>query len=161
MPKGMERTLVILKPDAVQRHLIGQIIKRFEQKGLKLVGIKMSHLEDHHLEKHYHHHKERPFFPKLVEFMRSAPSILMVWQGLEAIETVRILCGTTKARAAEAGSIRGDFGMSMQLNLVHASDSPENAKKEIALFFPDEKELFDWDRLISDLIYNDEEQEQK
>ena len=156
MPKGKERTLVILKPDALQRGLVGRIVARFEQKGLKLVGIKMSQLEDSMLNTHYSHHMGKPFFEGLKSFMLSTPCIIMIWQGLDAVETVRRLAGVTKAREAEAGSIRGDFAMSQQQNLVHASDSIVNANKEINLFFSD-GEIYDWTRHIAPLLYSDDE----
>jgi nucleoside-diphosphate kinase len=110
MPQNLERTLVILKPDAVQRQLVGSIIQRFEQKGLKLVAMKMMFLNPELLDKHYEHHKDKPFFGELTRFMSSSPCVVMVWQGLEVISTVRKLCGITKSREAEMGSIRGDFG---------------------------------------------------
>ncbi len=153
----MERTLVILKPDSLQRGLVGQIIQRFEQKGLKLVALKMKALNQAVLEKHYSHHVDKPFFKGLQLYMSSAPCIIMIWQGLDAVDAVRKLCGITKARAAEAGSIRGDFGMSYQQNLVHASDSPASAKKEVSLFFPDEAEILNWKWDLSHLLYSDEE----
>lgn len=157
MPHGLERTLVILKPDAIQRALVGSIISRFEQKGLKLVAMKMMFLDTEILDKHYEHHKGKPFFKDLKKFMSSSPCVVMVWQGLETIAAVRKLAGITKSREAEMGSIRGDFGMSMQLNLIHASDSVESAKKEIKTFFSDERELHDWDRHIASLVYSDDE----
>jgi nucleoside-diphosphate kinase len=157
MSQGQECTLVIVKPDGVQRGLIGEIIQRFEHKGLKLIGLKMEIIDDLILDNHYAHHKDKPFFAGLKEFMRSAPSVLMVWEGLEAVDAVRKLAGTTKSRAAEAGSIRGDLGMSYQQNLIHASDSPENAKAEIERFFPGGKGIIDWTRLIAPLVYSDDE----
>ena len=157
MSEGMERTLVILKPDSIQRGLVGTIIQRFEQKGLKLVAVKMMNLNTDILDKHYAHHKGKNFFAGLKAYMGSAPCIVMVWQGLEAVLAVRELCGITKARAAEAGSIRGDFAMSYQQNLVHASDAADTAKKEINLFFPDDREIFDWKWMIETLLYSEEE----
>lgn len=156
MPQGLERTLVILKPDTVQRGLIGKIIERFEQKGLKIVGMKMSMLDSDLLDKHYEQHKDRPFFKDLKSFMSSAPSIVMILQGIESIVTVRKLVGITKSRDADTGTIRGDFGMSMQLNLIHASDSLESAKREIGIFFSMD-EIHDWDRHMSSMVYAQDE----
>ena len=157
MGQGMQRTLIILKPDALQRGLVGSIIQRFEQKGLKLVAIRMRKLDTEILDRHYEHHKGKPFLEGLKSYMGSAPCLIMIWQGLDAVETVRKLCGITKAREAEAGSIRGDFAMSQQQNLVHASDSPETALKEMDIFFPKEEGVHDWKRHMSELIYSEEE----
>ncbi len=161
MTEHMERTLVILKPDALQRGLVGSIVGRFEQKGLKLVAMRMQALNPDILEQHYAHHVGKPFFPGLKLYMSSAPCILMIWQGLDAVDTVRKLCGITKARAAEAGSIRGDFAMSQQMNLVHASDSVESAKKEVGLFFADKEEIVDWQWDMSNMLYSDDERGSK
>ena len=154
----MEQTVVLVKPDAMQRGLVGEIISRFEHKGLKLVAIKMMELSDEVLDEWYAHHKGKPFFENLKSFMRSAPIIAMLWEGLEAVGAVRKLCGVTKSRAAEAGSIRGDFGMSQQLNLVHASDSLEMAKKEKDLIFSSD-EIFSYEHGAHPLIYSEEERE--
>lgn len=152
----MERAVVLVKPDGLQRGLIGEIVARFERKGLKLVGIKMIRLTDEILDTWYAHHKEKPFFPKLKGFMMQTPIVAMVWEGLEGIDTIRKLVGITKSRAAEAGSIRGDFGMSMSNNLIHASDSVESAEKEIGLLFA-EDELFEYASGADLLVYSDEE----
>jgi len=161
MTEHMERTLVILKPDALQRGLVGSIIQRFEVKGLKLVAMRMRALNPDILDQHYAHHVGKPFFPGLKMYMSSAPCIAMIWQGLDAVDTVRKLCGITKARDAEAGSIRGDFAMSQQMNLVHASDSVESSKKEIGLFFSDKEEIVDWQWDMSHLLYSDDERAAK
>ena len=152
----MERTLILLKPDALQRNLLGQIIIRFENKGLKLVGLKMMKLNDALLSEHYAHHKDKPFFKDLVDYMGSAPVIAIVLEGIEAIDTVRILCGPTSSRKADVGSIRGDFSMSGQCNIVHASDSTENAENEIGRFFA-EDDLFDYDKIDKAFVYSDDE----
>lgn len=131
----MQRSVVLLKPDALQRGLVGEIISRFERKGLKLVAVKMIKMENGILDKWYAHHQDKPFFASLKHFMESAPVIAMLWEGFECIATVRKLCGTTVGREAEAGSIRGDFSMSGQHNIIHASDSLETAKKEEVLIF--------------------------
>jgi nucleoside-diphosphate kinase len=140
----LERTLVLLKPDCIQRFLGGEVIARFERKGLKIVGLKMRQFDRALLEKHYEAHKERPFFAGLVKFMGSGPAVAIALEGKDAIEVVRKLMGKTNARQAEPGTIRGDLGMSFSTNLVHGSDSPEAAAKELKLFFPDKGELIDW-----------------
>lgn len=154
----MERTLIIFKPDALQRGLVGEITHRFERKGLKLIGLKMSTISDMLVEEHYAHHVDKPFFPGLKAFMQSAPVVMMVLQGVEAVEAVRIIAGETKGRTAGAGTIRGDFAMSMQANIIHASDSPENAEIEIHRFF-EESELFDWEHSSIEWVYSSDELE--
>jgi len=152
----MERTLVLLKPDALQRNLLGQIIIRFENKGLKLVGLKMMKLNDALLSEHYAHHKDKPFFKDLVDYMGSAPVIAIVLEGIEAIDTVRILCGPTSSRKADVGSIRGDFSMSSEHNIIHASDSVDAAVDEIKRFFKEE-EIFEYQKMDLGAIYGHEE----
>lgn len=152
----MERSVVIVKPDGVQRGLIGEIIHRFERKGLKLVGLKMISLDDALLDEWYAHHKDKAFFPELKDFMKSYPVIAMLWEGFDAVVTIRKLTGATRARDAEAGTIRGDFGMSQQYNLIHASENAEIAKKEEKLMFK-EDEIFTWEKLSDTLIYIKEE----
>jgi len=154
----MERTLILLKPDALQRNLLGQIIVRFENKGLKVVGLKMMKLGDALLSKHYAHHKDKPFFRDLVNFMESAPVIAIILEGVEAVSTVRILCGPTSGRKADVGSIRGDFSMSGQHNIIHASDSVETASDEIQRFFKAE-EIFEYQKMDLQAIYAQEELE--
>ena len=139
----MERTLILIKPDAISRGLAGEVLSRFEKKGLKIAGMKMIQLDDALLKEHYSHLADKPFFPTIAEFMSRTPVIAMCLEGLEAVEVCRKLCGVTNARNADPGTIRGDLGMSMQCNLVHASDSVENGKEEVARFF-DEAELFDY-----------------
>ena len=151
-----EKTLVLIKPDAIQRGLIGEIIGRFERKGLKLVGIKMMTASDELLSEHYSHLTDKPFFPSLAKFMKSSPIIAMVWEGLEVVDAVRLLCGITKARSAEAGSIRGDLAMSVSCNVVHASDSVENAKKEVERFFKEE-ELHNYAKSEYEHVYAEDE----
>jgi nucleoside-diphosphate kinase len=141
----MERTLIIAKPDAVQRGLSGEIISRLERKGLKLIGMKMASLDEAMLRTHYAEHIEKPFYSGLETFMKSSPVILMAWEGYECVESVRTIVGVTNARKAAAGTIRGDFGLSTGRNLVHASDSPENGLSEISNFF-DPSELYDYDK---------------
>jgi nucleoside-diphosphate kinase len=141
----MERTLVIAKPDAVQRGLIGEIIKRLEAKGLKLIGLKMSSLDEAILRTHYEEHVEKPFYTGLEEFMKSSPVVLMAWEGFECIESVRTIVGATNPRQAAPGSIRGDLAIGVGRNLIHASDSKESGKREVGIFF-DDSELFDYDK---------------
>lgn len=140
----MERTLVLLKPDAVQRGLVGQILSRFENKGLKLVALKMRQFPKDHLEQHYAVHSERPFFANLVEYMSSGPVVALALEGLDAISVVRGMVGKTNSREAAPGTIRGDFGMSFSNNLVHASDGADTAAFELGLWFADDAECVDW-----------------
>lgn len=134
----MERTLVILKPGALQRGLVGEVISRFEKRGLKLVAMKMVQLTSEILDEHYAHLKDKPFFQWLKDGMMAAPVILCCWEGFEAVQTVRNMAGATNARKAAPGTIRGDYGMSSQENIVHTSDSVENAKAELERFFSPE-----------------------
>lgn len=135
----MERTLIICKPDAVHRLLVGRILARFEDKGLRFVGMKLQQSPRAQVEKHYAVHKDRPFYGALVEFMTSGPVVVAVLEGPDAIKVVRNLLGATNGREAAPGTIRGDFGLDKQYNLVHASDSPETAAFEIGLFFKPEE----------------------
>lgn len=139
----MQRTLIILKPDAVQRRLIGRIIERFENKGLVIAGMKLIRISRDLAERHYAPHKEKPFYPPLIDYITSGPVIVMVLQGERAIEIARALMGKTFGYEAAPGTIRGDFGSSRSYNLVHGSDAPETAATEIALYFND-GELIDY-----------------
>ncbi|HID52985.1 MAG TPA: nucleoside-diphosphate kinase [Anaerolineae bacterium] len=141
----MERTLILVKPDGVQRNLTGEIIGRFERRGLKLIGMKFMQMTVELAEQHYAVHKERPFFNDLVAYITSGPIVAMVWEGNDAINAARATIGATKPVDASPGTIRGDFGMEIGRNLVHGSDSPENGVKEASLFF-NEDELVAWDR---------------
>ncbi len=152
----MQKTVVLIKPDGLQRGLVGEIMHRFERKGLKLVGIKMIRLTDNILENWYFHHKDKSFFKDLKDFMEWTPVVAMVWQGLDSIAAVRKVVGITKAREAEAGSIRGDFGMSGSQNIIHASDSEESSEKEMGLIFNGD-EIFDYDSAMDLLVYSKEE----
>ena len=134
---AQERTLVLIKPDAVQRGLAGQILSRFEQRGLELRAAKLLTVDRELAEQHYAEHKEKPFFGELVEFITSAPTLALVLEGEGAIATVRTTMGATNPADATPGSIRGDFALSMPDNLVHGSDSAESSAREIALWFPD------------------------
>lgn len=150
-----EQTLIIIKPDALHRGLLGEVVHRFERKGLKVVGMKMMKLEDAILEAHYAQLKDKPFFNGIKNFMKSSPVVVMALSGIKAISATRLIVGPTKAYEADAGSIRGDLSLSTQSNMVHASDSPENAKEEIGRFFSKE-ELFDYKKQDFDYVYADE-----
>ncbi|MDD5022676.1 MAG: nucleoside-diphosphate kinase [Candidatus ainarchaeum sp.] len=138
-----EKTLILLKPDAVQRGYIGNIVSRFENKGLKIVGMKMIHITSSLSKEHYAHLVSKPFYSDLEKFITSCPVVAMVLEGKEAVEVVRNICGPTNARKALAGTIRGDLSNSTSRNVIHASDSKETAEKEIPRFFKKE-ELFDY-----------------
>ena len=141
----MERTLVLVKPDGVQRGLIGSIISRLEQRGLKLVGLKLIQVDDALARKHYGEHVDRPFFDGLVDFITSAPVVAMVWESNDAVEAVRNTMGQTNPTTSPPGTIRGDLGLDIGRNLVHGSDSLESAQREVSLFF-DDGELLDYER---------------
>ena len=150
-----ERTLIIMKPDTLQRSLVGQIIHRFERKGLRIIGMKMMRLEDVTLEEHYAHIKDKPFFVGIKNYMKSSPVIVMALSGINAVSATRLIVGPKKAYEADAGSIRGDFSLSMQSNIVHASDSLENARAEVRRFFKKE-DLFEYEKNDFAYIYADE-----
>ena len=155
--KGIkEKTLVLVKPDGVQRGLIGEVISRFEKKGLKVVGVKMMTLDEAILREHYAHIADKPFFPGVSAFMSSSPVVAICLEGLEVVQAVRLLCGVTKARVAEAGSIRGDLAMSIACNVVHASDSVETAMKEVPRFFKQD-EIFGYDKGEYMNVYGEDE----
>jgi nucleoside-diphosphate kinase len=141
----VERTLVILKPDAVQRGLIGALTARLEQRGIKLVGMKLIHIDDELAARHYAVHKGKPFYEGLIRYITSSPVIVQVWEGKRAIEIVRRTCGSTNPADADLGTIRADFGVEIGRNLIHASDGLETAAYEIPLYFTD-KELVAWTR---------------
>ncbi len=140
----MERTFLAVKPDGVQRGLVGEIIRRFEAKGFTLVGLKMLRVSRELAEEHYGVHRERPFFAGLVEFITSGPVVAMVWQGEGVVASARKLIGATNPLQAEPGTIRGDLGISIGRNLIHGSDAPETAQQEISLWFQP-AELASWD----------------
>ncbi len=141
----MERTLVLVKPDGVQRGLVGAIVDRFERPGLRLVGLKLIRIDRAVAERHYAEHRARPFFPQLVAFVTSSPVVAMVWTGPGAVALVRTMMGATDPATAPPGTIRGDYGIDVGQNVVHGSDGAERAEEEIALYFgPDE--LIDWER---------------
>src|SRR5438552_1380502 len=149
----MERTLIIFKPDAVQRGICGEILARFERKGLQLVGMKMMKIPTQLAETHYEPHRGKPFYPGLVKFMTSSPVIVLVLKGKDAINIARKMMGATFGSKAEPGTIRGDFGTSNSFNLIHGSDSPQSAQRELDLFFkPDE--LLDWTPASQGWVYD-------
>lgn len=137
-----ERTFVMVKPDGVSRRLVGECIVRFERRGLKLAGLKLQRIDRATAEKHYEEHKDKPFFGDLVDFITSGPTVAMVWEGPDAVAQVRKMNGATNCLKADVGTIRGDFGLSMQNNIIHASDAVETAAREIPLYFKAE-ELID------------------
>ncbi len=149
----MERTLIIIKPDGVQRHLVGRIIGRFEQKGLQIIGLKMMRLGREMAEKHYAVHRGKHFYDSLINFITSSPVVVMALEGAGAIEIARKLVGSTFGSAAEPGTIRGDFGVSNSFNLIHASDGPETARFELGLFFGPE-ELSEYEHADRTWIYD-------
>jgi nucleoside-diphosphate kinase len=149
----MERTLIILKPDAVQRGLIGQIITRFENKGIQVVGAKFMKIPASLAEQHYAPHKGKPFYEGLVKFMTSSPVLVLALQGKDVIAISRKMMGATFGSKAEPGTIRGDFGVSNSFNLIHGSDSPESAQKELALWFRTD-ELVEWTPAALGWVYD-------
>ena len=151
-----EKTLILLKPDALQRGLIGRITSRIEERGLQIVGMKMISLDEAKCSEHYAHLKDKPFYPKLVEFMASAPVVAMAVSGVDAVKVVRDMCGPTNARNAPAGTIRGDLSLSTQYNVIHASDSVEASQKEVERFF-EKNELFEWERIMSEFTCAEDE----
>ena len=148
----IQRTLILIKPDALQRDLVGEIVHRFERKGLKIIGMKMIQLRDAVLDTHYAHIADKPFYADVKQFMMSSPVIAMALEGVEAVSAVRILLGPTKGYEADAGSIRGDLSIAVASNLVHASDSVENAEAEIERFF-DVNELFKYTKITDQFFY--------
>ncbi|MDE6410224.1 MAG: nucleoside-diphosphate kinase [Muribaculaceae bacterium] len=152
----MEKTLVILKPSAIERALVGEVVKRIEQKGLIICGMKMMQLDEKILREHYSHLVDRPFFPMLVESMTVCPVIVMCLEGKDVVEVFRAMTGVTNGRKAAPGTLRGDFCMSGQQNIVHASDSVENAKIEIARFFKPE-EIFNYTPGMLKFLYAEDE----
>ncbi len=148
----MERTFLAIKPDGVQRKLVGEIIRRFETKGFTLVGLKLMSVSRELAETHYGVHKERPFFPGLVNFITSGPVVAMVWEGKGVIASARKIIGATNPLNSEPGTIRGDFGVDVGRNIIHGSDAPETAEQEIKLWFK-EDELVSWEPSLTSWIY--------
>ena len=154
----LTRTAVLVKPDGLQRGLIGEIIARFERKGLKLVGLKMVNMSEKMLDQWYVEHREKSFFKDLKSFMASMPIVAMAWEGIDVVPVVRKLVGTTLGREAEGGSIRGDFGMSQQMNLIHASSNNSDAEREIGIVF-NADELFSYNSVVEAVVYAEGEVE--
>ncbi len=148
----MERTFLMVKPDGVQRNLIGEIVAKFEKKGFQLVGAKLMQISNEIAEEHYGEHKERPFFGELVDFITSGPVFAMVWEGENVIATARKMMGATNPQEAAPGTVRGDYGVTVGKNVIHGSDSPESAEREINLFFKQE-ELVDYKKDSNNWIY--------
>ena len=148
----MEKTFLMVKPDGVQRNLIGEIVSRFEKKGFQLIGAKLMVIPAEVAEKHYAEHKERPFFGELVDFITSGPVFAMAWQGENVIATARQMMGSTNPKDAAPGTIRGDFGVTVGKNIIHGSDSPESAERELGIFFKEE-ELSEYSKLVNEWIY--------
>lgn len=153
---SLEKTLVILKPSAVQRGLIGEILHRFERKGLRIAGIKMMQLNDKILNEHYAHLADKPFFQRIKDSMMASPVIACCYEGVDAVQVVRSMTGATNGRLAVPGTIRGDYSVSAQENIVHTSDSPQNAEEELARFFKPE-EIFDYKQSALPYLYYTEE----
>lgn len=147
----MERTFLMVKPDGVQRNLIGEIVSRFEKKGFQLVGGKLMSISQELAEEHYGEHKERPFFGELVDFITSGPVFAMVWEGENVIATARQMMGSTNPKDLAPGTIRGDFGITVGKNVIHGSDSPASAEREIGLFFKEEEKV-EYKKLMNDWI---------
>ncbi|WLD91827.1 nucleoside-diphosphate kinase [Alkalihalobacillus sp. AL-G] len=143
----MEKTFLMVKPDGVQRNLIGEVVNRFEKKGFKLAGAKLMMISDELAQNHYGEHKERPFFGELVDFITSGPVFAMVWEGENVIATARNMMGKTNPVDAAPGTIRGDYGVQVSQNIIHGSDSPESAEREVSLFF-NEEEIVSYDKEI-------------
>jgi nucleoside-diphosphate kinase len=152
----MEKALIILKPDCVQRSLIGAVTTRLESKGLKLVACKMSQLTADILKEHYAHLTDKPFYPGIEKFMMSTPIVLQVWEGFEAVNVIRQTCGVTNSREAAPGTIRGDLSSSYGSNIIHASDSVEAGKEEVKRFFT-VNEVFEYEKVIESYSYSDDE----
>lgn len=148
----MERTFIMVKPDGVQRHLVGEIVRRFESKGFKLVGLKLMRVSQELAEKHYEALKDKSFFPGLVEFICSSPVVAMVWEGDNVVTTSRQMIGATNPHSAAPGTIRGDFGVAVGRNIIHGSDAIETAQREVSLWFS-EAELVSWDAAITPWLY--------
>lgn len=148
----MEKSFVMMKPDAVSRRLMGKVLTRFEEKGLQIIAIKMLHIDENLAKEHYGEHAEKPFFNDLVNYITSSPSLAMVIKGDDAVSLIRNMVGATNPKEADLGTIRGDFAMDMGRNIIHASDSQKSAEREINLFFNDD-EICDYSIIDSCWIY--------
>ena len=154
--KTEERTFVAIKPDGVKRGIIGQIIQRFENKGFKIVGMKLLQVTPDLAAKHYEEHQGKPFYTRLVHYITSGPIVAMVIEGYEAIESVRHIVGATNPMKADVGTIRADFAQVMEYNVIHASDSPTSAQREINLYFKPEEIYDNWQSMLEMITYNEE-----
>ncbi len=154
--KTEERTFVAIKPDGVKRGIIGQIIQRFENKGFKIVGMKLLQVTPELAAKHYEEHQGKPFYTRLVHYITSGPIVAMVIEGYEAIESVRHIVGATNPMNADVGTIRADFAQVMEYNVIHASDSPVSAQREINLYFKPEEIYDNWQSMLEMITYNEE-----
>ena len=153
-----ERTVIILKPDAVQRGIMGEVLHRFERRGLKVTGMKFAELPKELLEEHYAHHRDKPFFPKFIQFMTSAPALVVALEGKNVVKIVRDMCGATHGGEAAPGTIRGDFSLTMQ-NIIHASEDTAQAEVEVGRFFNDDEIFAGYERADLPLIYPEEDRE--
>lgn len=149
---NIEKSLIILKPDTIQRNLVGEIVSRFERKGLKIIGMKMMDIETATLDEHYAHIKDKPFYPGVRDFMKACPVVVMALEGINAISSIRLIVGPTKAWEANAGTIRGDFSLSTQSNIVHASETVEAGITEVKRFFKQD-EIFEYKKIDTDFVY--------
>ncbi|XP_066496919.1 nucleoside diphosphate kinase A-like [Tiliqua scincoides] len=152
VPGLQERTLIAVKPDGVQRRLVGDVIKRFEQRGFKLVGLKLLQASEGILAEHYHELRRKPFYQELLRYMTSGPVVAMVWEGYNVVKTSRSMVGETNPAEAKPGTVRGDFSVHVSRNVVHASDSVETAQREISLWFRHD-EIVDWDCCDHNVMY--------
>lgn len=155
----MEQTFIALKPDAVQRGFIGDIVSRFEKKGFKLVGLKLMRVSQSLAEQHYGEHSQKPFFKGLVDFITSGPIVAMVWEGNNVVASARQMMGATNPKDALPGTIRGDFSVDLGRNIIHGSDSVESAQREIGLFFGQNEILSGWDRTTEGWVYETPEKQ--
>ncbi len=147
-----ERTFIAVKPDGVKRGLVGEIVRRFERKGFKLIGIKMLDVTPEMAEKHYGEHKGKPFYPRLIEYIQSGPIVAMVWKGYDVIHGARVIMGSTKPNEAQVGTIRADFALVKEYNVVHGSDSEESAEREIAIYFNENEICDEYDNMAEIVI---------
>ncbi len=149
-----ERTFIAIKPDGVKRNLIGRIITRFEEKGYKIIGLKLLLPTLEHAEKHYAEHKGKPFYPRLIKYITSGPIVAMVVEGPNVIAESRRMMGATKPEQAEAGTIRFEYAVTQEYNIIHGSDSPESAEREIAIYFKPEEICSDWTTMLEMIMNN-------
>ena len=147
-----ERTFIAVKPDGVKRGLVGEIVRRFERKGFKLIGIKMLDVTPEMAEKHYGEHKGKPFYPRLIEYIQSGPIVAMVWKGYDVSHGARVIMGSTKPNEAQVGTIRADFALVKEYNVVHGSDSEESAEREIAIYFNENEICDEYDNMAEIVI---------